>query len=331
MVRIENQTSQQLINLARRIVLPLNAGLHKGQAGRVAVVGGSEDYTGAPYFSAIASTLVGADMSHVICEKSAGPVIKSYSPNLIVHPYLYESQNKPSNIEMDDIIARVNSVLDRVHVVVVGPGLGRDQLMLDTAAEIINQAKKRKMPIIVDADGLYLVQKNLDLIKGYTECVLTPNVVEFARLIEAAGLGASASASSEKQSNTDENNMAFLLAKALGHVTVLEKGNVDRISNGYKTIINDMPGGLKRVSGQGDTLSGSLATFFAWRRHYLDSPWEKPRLNLGESDLALLAAFGASATTRRASALAFEAKNRATLTSDITNHVGHAFYTLFCM
>lgn len=30
--------------------------------GRVAVIGGSEDYTGAPYFSAMASAKLGADM-----------------------------------------------------------------------------------------------------------------------------------------------------------------------------------------------------------------------------------------------------------------------------
>jgi ATP-dependent NAD(P)H-hydrate dehydratase len=34
----------------------------KGQMGRVAVIGGSEDYTGAPYFSAMASARLGADM-----------------------------------------------------------------------------------------------------------------------------------------------------------------------------------------------------------------------------------------------------------------------------
>lgn len=33
-----------------------------GQLGRVAVIGGSEDYTGAPYFSAMASARLGCDM-----------------------------------------------------------------------------------------------------------------------------------------------------------------------------------------------------------------------------------------------------------------------------
>lgn len=33
-----------------------------GQLGRIAVIGGSEDYTGAPYFSAMASARLGCDM-----------------------------------------------------------------------------------------------------------------------------------------------------------------------------------------------------------------------------------------------------------------------------
>lgn len=33
----------------------------------------------------------GADLSHVFCTKDAAPVIKSYSPELIVHPILEES------------------------------------------------------------------------------------------------------------------------------------------------------------------------------------------------------------------------------------------------
>ena len=36
--------------------------------------------------------------------------------------------------------------------------------------------------MVLDADGLYIVTKNLDLVKGYKNCILTPNKAEFARL-----------------------------------------------------------------------------------------------------------------------------------------------------
>lgn len=41
------------------------ANISAGQLGRVAVIGGSEDYTGAPYFSAMASAKLGCDMVHI--------------------------------------------------------------------------------------------------------------------------------------------------------------------------------------------------------------------------------------------------------------------------
>lgn len=41
-----------------------------GQLGRVAVIGGSEDYTGAPYFSAMASAKLGCDMVRHLFSRS---------------------------------------------------------------------------------------------------------------------------------------------------------------------------------------------------------------------------------------------------------------------
>ena len=51
----------------RRVVPPLTFALHKGQGGRIAVVGGSLEYTGAPYFAAMAALRTGADIAHVFC------------------------------------------------------------------------------------------------------------------------------------------------------------------------------------------------------------------------------------------------------------------------
>lgn len=44
-----------------------------------------------PNASAMNFLYQGADLSHVICTKDAAPIIKSYSPELIVHPILEES------------------------------------------------------------------------------------------------------------------------------------------------------------------------------------------------------------------------------------------------
>lgn len=73
-------------------------------------------------------------------------------------------------------------MLPRIHVLVIGPGLGRDPLMQETCALVIKAAKEKGIPFILDADGLLIAIDKPGLVDGYIECVLTPNVVEFSTL-----------------------------------------------------------------------------------------------------------------------------------------------------
>ena len=72
----------------RNLMPRLTNELHKGQSGRIGVIGGSKEYTGAPYFASISSMRSGADLAYVLTTRDASPVIKSYSPELIVLPIL---------------------------------------------------------------------------------------------------------------------------------------------------------------------------------------------------------------------------------------------------
>ena len=58
----------------------------KGDNGRIAAIGGSYEFTGAPFYSAISALKTGADLAHIFCSKSSSVSIKSYSPEIIVHP-----------------------------------------------------------------------------------------------------------------------------------------------------------------------------------------------------------------------------------------------------
>jgi ATP-dependent NAD(P)H-hydrate dehydratase len=58
-------------------------------------------------------------------------------------------------------------------------------------------------------------------------------------------------------------------------VTILQKGPSDIISNGERNEVIDVQGGLKRVGGQGDILSGAVGTFLAWGKAH----GEKERSN----------------------------------------------------
>jgi len=319
--------TKQILGKVQRMVPPMLESFHKGQLGRVAVIGGSKDYTGAPYFSAMASARLGCDLSHLICTPEAGAVIKTYSPNLMVHPLMRESSSQPNTSDSspspEDIASQIIDMLPRLHVLVIGPGLGRDHLMHATIAHVIRAARKSDLPIVLDADGLQIVQTEPDIIKGYKNVVLTPNVVEFKRLCDSVGIKDVA------EGQGKESDKVEALAKALDGVTIIQKGGKDLISNGTTTLVDDLAGGLKRSGGQGDTLTGSIATFLGWRKAYLDGLWRVEEPKLDAQEMIGLAAFGGSAITRECSRLAFAKRGRSLQASDLTEEVHNAFMNLF--
>jgi len=80
--------ASSLVEQVRLFVPRLTQELRKGSCGKIGVVGGSFEYTGAPYFAAITALRMGADLSHIFCTSGAAVAIKSYSPEIIVHPLL---------------------------------------------------------------------------------------------------------------------------------------------------------------------------------------------------------------------------------------------------
>ncbi|TFK29679.1 H-hydrate dehydratase [Coprinopsis marcescibilis] len=319
-----------IIDQIKRLLPPLDGSLHKGQSGRVGVLGGALDYTGAPFFAAFSALRFGADLSHVICSPTAAGAIKSYSPDLIVHPILNESSTS------DQVKPHLQSLLSRLHVLIVGPGLGREPYMQSFARLAINLARQNGMYLVLDADALFLIGHDLSIIKGYRRAVLTPNVVEFKRLSEQVGVDPS----------TPLGERAGLVSKLLGGVTVLQKGARDIISidttggeadlakshieakgsqneQAQETIIVDVEGGLKRCGGQGDVLSGSVGTFMAWGKCYEDGAFGDGTLPI--SRVPLLAAVGGSMVTRAASKRAFAKEGRGVVTQDMLGELGPAF------
>ena len=75
-------------SLARRIlaIIPkLSSARRKGDNGRIGVIGGSYEFAGAPFYSALSSLKIGGDMAHIFCAKAAALPIKAYSPEVIAH------------------------------------------------------------------------------------------------------------------------------------------------------------------------------------------------------------------------------------------------------
>jgi ATP-dependent NAD(P)H-hydrate dehydratase len=304
-----SSTSRTILAEVKQLIPPLSAELHKGQAGRIAVVGGCLDYTGAPFFSAMSSMRLGCDMSHNLCEPSAGAVIKTYSPDVIVHgTFKYGRDYK-------EIHEEVEGLCGRLHSMVIGPGLGRDDHMQKCGKISLEVAKANGLWLVVDADGLWLLQNEPDLIRGYKKAILTPNIVEFGRLCEKLSI--------KEEKGSDAAVKA--LAKALNGPTLLVKGQTDRITDGETLLVVDEPGGLKRCGGQGDVLSGCTSTFLAWAQ----STTELGKVKIDEGKIPMLAAYGASTITRRCSREAFKRQGRAMLAHDLIEEVGKAYTHYF--
>lgn len=311
----------------------------------MAVFGGCEDYTGAPFFSCHSAALVGADLSHIVCEKLAAPIIKSYSPDLMVHPYLYDILNPEVErfaprevweklqsklledaLQLKDldliiekhILPKVMTLVDRIDMFIVGPGFGRDPLMLKTLIRVVEEIKVANKPVILDADSLYLLSVKPLIIQGYSKAVITPNVVEFGRICSALSID-----------DSDTIETAKLVSQKLGGVIVVRKGENEVIARNSSFLINNMAGSVRRVGGQGDTLTGAMATLLLWAQHYEAGFWGEPKQKLNEDELSILAVFAACSLVRLASFKAFEKYRRAMQTSNVHEFLGEAYTELF--
>ncbi|KAI0987852.1 hypothetical protein GJ496_000802, partial [Pomphorhynchus laevis] len=206
---------------AKLINIPLlGRSLHKGQCGRIGIVGGSTEYSGAPYFAGIASLRAGADYVIVMSHAEAAPAIKTYSPELIVHP----------NFNLDGLPS-IKDLLKRCHAVVIGPGLGRKDEQLLLAKDIIIFATENiSIPCVVDADAIIAIEKYHKYMHLNESTILTPNVNEYNYLVKGV-LKESPLTSPDEIDNRDIDQMLRLSA-TLNNACILRKQQLDIICQG---------------------------------------------------------------------------------------------------
>uniref|UniRef100_A0A6B2LAY6 ATP-dependent (S)-NAD(P)H-hydrate dehydratase n=1 Tax=Arcella intermedia TaxID=1963864 RepID=A0A6B2LAY6_9EUKA len=285
-------------------------------------MGGSFEYTGAPYIAAISALKTGADLSFVFCSRDAGTAIKSYGPEIIVLPSLrtqQEAENDKHPQTSQQIVSDVMSWVKRLHVLVVGPGLGRDQLMQETTKGIIDGAKKSNIPLVIDADALWAVENDPSLVQDYKPAILTPNINEFRRICTRV--------LSRDVTNEDRNATVMELAKKLGYVTIVSKGPTDIISDGNIVVECSQESSPRRVGGQGDVLAGTIGTFVAWANR------EDLQISPAQNETAIskwvLAAYGGCTLTRDSAKTSFSLKKRSMVAYDLVEVLGPSFFNLF--
>lgn len=219
-----------------------NPDAHKGANGRIMVLGGSKDYTGAPALAGLSALNTGADLVYVLCPESAALPLKSYSPDLIVRGLEGEVIHEGM---VDDILEMAH----KVDCVLMGCGASQDKQTGKTFNYILEKMDK---PLVLDADALKLVKK--DIVKNYEDLIVTPHSSEFNAFF---------------REEVDFNSTLEEKIKALKNITptikgtVLLKGRVDVIMQQDHFRLNKTGSPGMTVGGTGDCLAGVVANLRA--------------------------------------------------------------------
>ena len=235
---------------------------HKGQFGRILVIGGSKNYSGAPAYSSLTGINFGIDLVITYVPEVVGNVIRNYSPNMIV-------RTSPGNWLNMNSFNEISELIEWSNAIIIGPGLGQQKETEELLIKLLEKLNKERKNYILDADALKLVKNNLDLLKS-SNVILTPHEGELDIM---AGIKLPTYEKIE-----DRSNIILKLAQELD-VTLLVKGPYDYISNGKKLKINRTGCPEMSIGGTGDVLAGLCACFLATENNPFQSACSATFLN----------------------------------------------------
>jgi len=214
---------------------------HKGDFGRLLIIGGSKRYTGAPALAALsayASLRSGVDLVLVAAPKRAADIIAGFSPNLITEPF--EGEFFASK-HLKDIL-KLSKEYDAISI---GSGLGVEKETRKFVTKFIEKVRK---PCVIDADAIKVLKKK----RLGENFVLTPHAYEFYHI----------SGDRPKQDITGRVKVVEKFAKKINS-TILLKGAIDIISNGERTALNRTGNPYMTTGGTGDVLTGICGSLLA--------------------------------------------------------------------
>ncbi len=202
----------------------------KGSAGRVAVVGGSRLFAGAPILAALAAYAAGVDLVYLVSPRSYDAALS--------HVELIP--RSPEDLE---------DAVSRSHAVVVGPGMGVSEEAAATVERVLELAERGGKLVVMDADALKMIAEGM--VKPRGTLVLTPHRGEARMLLGGEDL--------------EPLEAARRIASRLGATTVV-KAPIDAVcSPEGRCRLNETGVPEMSVGGTGDVLAGVIAGFAARR------------------------------------------------------------------
>ena len=232
------ETITQIPKLAQR-----KPDAHKGDFGRILIIGGSIGMSGAAAIAGRAALRAGAGLVKVATPKSVLPVAAAIEPCYTTIPLAEDNKGRISN-------KAVNTVLKEVQqndVIAFGPGATIARGVRDVLHTLLAQEELR---LVIDADGLNFLAKSGDWVKvKKAEVILTPHPGEMKRLW--SGL-------LREAMPCDRTQQTIELAKKTGCVVVL-KGAGTVVADGQKVYVNTTGNPGMATGGSGDVLTGVIA------------------------------------------------------------------------
>jgi NAD(P)H-hydrate epimerase len=226
---------------ARDLLPPRRKDSNKGSNGKVLIIAGSKNISGACILAASAALRSGAGMVRVFTASENAEVVKALLPEALID--VYE--------DFEPVMNRLENAMNWCTQAVIGPGIGTDGKGKELLASVLEYCKKS---LVMDADALNIIAEDREMMKlaenysaGGKKLILTPHMGEFARL------------TGKSVRECKENVMA--LSKEFAdrvHATVICKDarSIVADSNEKKVYINVSGNDGMATAGSGDVLAG---------------------------------------------------------------------------
>ncbi|MCX7705159.1 MAG: NAD(P)H-hydrate dehydratase [bacterium] len=214
---------------------------HKGTYGHLFVIGGSPGLTGAVCLASMAALRTGCGLVTAGIPESLNDIFEIKLTEVMTKPLSETGRRTISPLALENCL----SFIEKVDGIVIGPGISTEagtELFFKTLLPDIQK------PVVIDADGLKLLAKNLDILhSNEKKIILTPHPGEMSYL---TGL-------SIPEIQANRKKIAAEFAKKFNLIVVL-KGYKTVVTDGKKIYINATGNPGMATAGSGDVLSGII-------------------------------------------------------------------------
>lgn len=213
---------------------------HKGDYGKLLVIGGSVGMAGAVAMACDAAFKAGVGTVTACVPYEINDIIQTVSINTMTRPADFKT-------DADEVASIINSY----DAVLFGNGIGREEYIVTLLGKILQKAE---IPVVIDADGLYALSKDTDMLNGCkSDAILTPHTAEMARL------------TGKTVDEIERNRFSVTADFALKYkLTPVLKGKHSIITapDGVQSVNTTGNPGMA-TAGSGDVLAGITAAFAA--------------------------------------------------------------------